>query len=150
MDFFQNTNLASASRIPVYFSLPILRMAEAPSYDVKDLFLYFPVESILALLLTLMDCTNVKRSVLMLTLRRSSLMSLAARKRRRKPTLTICVASTMLPTTVMKSNAFHGSLKYGCGRTEKWDWNDLVNKPVAISHYRVTRLLVNNLPLTLF
>ena len=55
----------------------------------------------------------------MLTLRRSSLMSLAARKRRRKPTLTICVASTMLPTTVMKSNAFHGSLKYGCG-TEKW------------------------------
>ena len=55
----------------------------------------------------------------MLTLRRSSLMSLAARKRRRKPTLTICVASTMLPTTVMKSNAFHGSLKYGYGKEKE-------------------------------
>ena len=67
----------------------------------------------------------------MLTERRRSLMRRAARKRRRKPTLTICVASTMLPTTVMKSNAFHGSLKYGCGREEKWVWNYLLDNPVA-------------------
>ena len=49
----------------------------------------------------------------MLTDRLSSLMSLAALNSLRKPTLTSWVASTMLPTTVMKSNVFQGSLKYG-------------------------------------
>ena len=50
----------------------------------------------------------------MLTERRNNLISLAARNSLKKPTSTIPVASMMLPATVMKSNVFHASLKYGC------------------------------------
>ena len=60
---------------------------------------------------TLMDWTKVKRRILMLTLLLSSLMSLAALKSLKKPTLTNWVASMMLPSTVMKSNVFQESLK---------------------------------------
>ena len=49
----------------------------------------------------------------MLTERLSSLISLAALKSLRNPTSTIPVASMMLPATVMKSNPFQPSLKYG-------------------------------------
>ena len=63
---------------------------------------------------TLMDWTKVKSRILMLTLLLSNLMSLAARKSLRNPTLTNWVASMMLPRTVMKSNVFQESLKYGC------------------------------------
>ena len=48
-------------------------------------------------------------------------MSLAARKSLRKPTSTIPVASMMLPATVMKSNVFQASLKYGCKEEEEGD-----------------------------
>ena len=49
----------------------------------------------------------------MLTLLLNNLISLAARKSRRKPTFPAHpVASIMLPTTVIKSNVFHESLKY--------------------------------------
>ena len=50
----------------------------------------------------------------MLTDRRNNLISLAARNSLKKPTSTIPVASIILPATVMKSNVFHASLKYGC------------------------------------
>ena len=64
-----------------------------------------------------MDCTNVKSRIRMLTLLRNNLISLAARNNRRNPTLPANpVASTMLPTTVIKSNVFQESLKYAC----KW------------------------------
>ena len=58
----------------------------------------------------------------MLTLRRSNLINLAARKSRKKPTFTNLVASIILPTTVMKSNVFHESLKYGY----KWTLDKLL------------------------
>ncbi len=60
---------------------------------------------------TLMDWTKVKSRILMLTLLLSSLMSLAALKRRRTPERPPQRASMMLPTTVIKSNVFHESLK---------------------------------------
>ena len=55
----------------------------------------------------------------MLTDRRNNLISLAARNSLKKPTSTIPVASIMLPATVMKSNVFHASLKYGCTKMMK-------------------------------
>ena len=85
---------------------------------------------------TLIDCTNVKSKIRMLTLLLSSLISLAALNNRRKPILPKTpVASMILPTTVIKSNVFQASLKQAC-------------KQQII--YQTTKIKKNNLKLRLY
>ena len=54
-----------------------------------------------------------------ITARKRELEDPSYLKSRRKPTLTILVASIMDPTTVTKSKMFHESLKYGCKTKSK-------------------------------